>query len=50
VPEVEKADSERGFYLHPEAHGQPSSLGIGRIGEKAAQLRLAEPARQIQPH
>ena len=30
VVEEEKALADRGFYLHPEEHGQSASMGIGR--------------------
>ena len=31
--EVEKAPSERGLYLHPEAYNQPASKAIGRAAK-----------------
>ena len=31
VVEEEKAVADRGFYLHPEEHGQPADLAIGHL-------------------
>jgi hypothetical protein len=31
IPEVDKPESQKGKYLHPEAHGKPADLGIDRI-------------------
>lgn len=33
VPEVEKADANKGKYLHPAAYGQPESMGEGASPE-----------------
>lgn len=38
TPELDKPDAQRGFYLCPEAHGQPKEKGVDALDE----ARLAE--------
>ena len=33
--EEDKAPEERGYYLHPEAYGQPKERGIGYVAVQA---------------
>ena len=40
--EVDKAPNERGLYLHPEAYGQPASMGISAKMMKAVKLERAD--------
>ena len=44
VPELEKADSEKGKYLHPEYYGKGNESRIGWIDPSRAKAKAKAPA------
>lgn len=42
IPVIDKPESERGKYLHPEAWGQPASNGIGYEGNRRTMEQLSQ--------